>query len=168
MEEELKKYAERMQFLADKRLNSPVFNEGREHALILLKTIFSTAEDYIYIYCAQLRDELSGNEEYYEALENFKKKGKTLRIILSDADVDLNRNIFKLIGAENIRILKSEQKTMMEDNLNHLKAHFTLADDSIYRLEYDIENFKALASFNDKKIGMILKNAFEGVWNGTK
>lgn len=161
---ELQEYEDWLQNLADKRMCTPVFNEGKEHAAILLKTIFKNADKYVYIYCCCLRDELTGIEDYHEALEAYIKKGKKIHVLLNDPNVDLNRPIFQLIGRENIKILDETKIELIDKALNKQNVHFTLADDCIYRMEYDIENFKALASFNDKRVGEVLKNAFERAW----
>lgn len=161
---ELQEYEAWLQNLADKKQNAAVFNEGKEHAAILLKTIFEHAENYVYIYCSCLRDELTGIEDYYKALEGYIRKGKEIKVLLNNPDVDLNRPIFSVIGRENIKVLTEDQKKSMEKALNKQNVHFTLADDCIYRMEYDVEHFKALASFNDKSVGLVLKKAFEGAW----
>ncbi len=163
---ELQEYEEWLQKLAEKKVNAPVFNEGREHAAILLKTIFEHACEYVYIYCRCLRDELTGIEDYYEALKNYIQKKKKIRVLLNgtESEIDENRPIFQLIGRDNYRILTKKQTEQMEQTLNKQNVHFTLADDCIYRMEYDIEHFKALASFNDKNVGLVLKNAFESAW----
>lgn len=163
---ELQEYEAWLQGLAAKRVNTPVFNEGREHAAILLKTIFEHANEYVYIYCCCLRDALTGIEDYYEALKNYIRKKKKIRVLLNgtESEIDEDRSIFKLIGRDNYRILTKKQKELMEQALNKQNVHFTLADDCIYRMEYDIEHFKALASFNDRNVGLVLKNAFESVW----
>ncbi|MDE5702282.1 hypothetical protein [uncultured Bacteroides sp.] len=163
---ELQEYENWLQKLAVKKLNTPVFNEGREHAAILLKTIFEHANEYVYIYCCCLRDELTGIGDYYEALKSYIQKGKTIRVLLNGtkSEIDERRSIFQLIGSDNYKILTKEQREQIEKKLNKQNVHFTLADDCVYRMEYDIEHFKALASFNDRNVGAVLKNAFESVW----
>jgi len=163
---ELQDYETWLQNLATNKINTPVFNEGREHAAILLKTIFEHASEYVYIYCCCLRDELTGIEDYYKALQNYVQQKKKIRVLLNGtkAEIDESRPIFQLIGRDNYKILTKKQKEQMEQKLNRQNIHFTLADDCIYRMEYDIEHFKALASFNDKNVGLVLKNAFESAW----
>jgi hypothetical protein len=47
---ELKSYQELLEETASSESKWPVFNDGKEHAAILMSVIFKNAKDYVYLY----------------------------------------------------------------------------------------------------------------------
>ena len=165
--EELTQYENWINDLAASDSSTLVFNDGHEHAAILFGTIFRTAKKRICIYCDNMCGIVTGTTDYYNALAECKKRGVKVNVLLNSLETDVLRQpVFNLIDKQNeVKLVPAGKEDYIQTKLNNLNVHFTVADGKIYRIEYDIENFKAIASFNDEKMGDTLTNVFDEVWN---
>jgi phosphatidylserine/phosphatidylglycerophosphate/cardiolipin synthase-like enzyme len=146
----------------------PIFNEGKAHAAILMATIFSCAEKYVYLYCNALNPQLSSIDIYYDALEKCVQRGVPVQLALQSQDaLNVDNPAIKLVQSSDINkvvVLSDELDCSLRNKLNNMDIHFAVSDDKRYRMEYDKTNMKAISSFNDKKITLILKQAIETVF----
>jgi len=165
---ELKVYQKILEESAQSDSNWPVFNEGKEHAAILMSIIFKQAKDYVYLYCYALSPELSRFDIYYESLNDCINRGVEVKLLLQSPEafnytnpsIDIIRK-----NPDNAKILTEEQDKKLKENLNDMDIHFAISDDKRYRLEYNKKDRKAISSFNDYSVAKVLKNAFEIAFN---
>ena len=164
--EELTQYENWIKDLAASDSSTLVFNDGQEHAAILFGTIFRTAQKRICIYCDNMCGIVTGTTDYYNALAECKKRGVKVNVLLNSLDADVSKQpVFNLIDKNEVKLVPADKCGYIQSKLNNLNVHFTVADGKIYRIEYDIEKFKAIASFNDEKMGDTLTKVFDEVWN---
>lgn len=168
----LKEYHERLQETAQNRRDTLISNDGVEKAAVLLSTIFDNANDHVNIFASSLRSELTDYDIYRDALDDCISRGVKVRVLLGDQDArDKSKTriyleeLSKKEGS-NVELRSGNQYVVdMEEHI-HDDAHFTTADGRMYRIEYDIDNFKAVASFDSKALVEVFDSAFDAVWNG--
>jgi len=165
--EELTRFENWVNELAASNSSTLVFNDGQEHAAILFGTIFGTTKEKVCIYCDNMCSMVTATADYYNALEACKKRGVEVRILLDTMDKKvLDQPIFCLVNKqEDVKFVPDDKRGYIKKKLNGLDVHFTVADGKIYRMEYDIKNFKAIASFNDPEMSNTLTTVFDEVWN---
>lgn len=159
MDDSLISYEKFLKELAVSNKSDIVANKGLEHAALLLKTIFNTAQSNVDIFCGTLRSDLSRTEDYYNSLKDCIERGVKVRVIFTGENTQM--------VPEMIRTLFDSHRENVETKHIHFDAlttHFTIADDRIFRMEYDIDNFKAYASFNDKEYTSTLAEIFNRAW----
>ena len=159
MNESLTSYEKFLKELAANNKSDIVANKGLEHAALLLKTIFNTAQSNVDILCGTLRSDLSRTEDYYNSLKDCIERGVKVRVIFTGKNTKMVPEMIRTLfdsHRENVEIKEMPSSA--------LTAHFTIADDRIFRMEYDIVNFKAYASFNDKEYTSTLQEIFNTAW----
>jgi len=165
---ELKVYQKVLEESVQSDSNWPVFNEGKEHAAILMSIIFKYSKEYVYLYSYALSPELSRLDIYYESLKECIDRGVQVKLLLQSPEAfDSTNPSLDIIrkNPDNAKILSEEQDENLKKNLNDMDIHFAISDDRRYRLEYNIKDRKAISSFNDPSVAKVLKNAFEIIFN---
>ena len=173
-------YKEYIESLATSSESVEFYNSGPEHAAIVLGTIFKTASQYVKVYCANMLSEAVSNSEIYlNAVDEFLKRvtavnnqNLPLQIIFSNPIGDAFRRtpIYKILYKHRAKVqIKSLNTSAGTRGIRYkgIPAHFTCADDRMYRLETDIVNKKAFGNFNDPQGAMVIRNAFDGWMNDT-
>ena len=166
--DELKNYQKLLEDSAHSGSKWPVFNEGKEHAAILMSIIFKYAQNYVFLYSCALSPEISKWDIYFETLKECIDRGVKVKLLLQSPEAFDNENpSINIIqkNPDNVKILTKEQDKNLKRYLNEMDIHFAVSDDSRYRLEYNIKDRKAISSFNDPSVAKVLKNAFESVFN---
>ena len=166
MTSQLERYRDVLVSAAKERAETPIFNEGKEHAAILMSVIFDNAENYVDIYCNALNPELSMIDVYYDSLKNCLDRGIKVRLALQSNEAQIDDGAIALINAkkDNVKILTPEENSRIQQLLGNINVHFAISDERTYRLEYDPANFKATSSFNDPLIAKALQKAFNSVF----
>jgi hypothetical protein len=164
LSDELLMYKNLLNKSAKENSNWPIFNEGKEHAAILMATIFGCAEKYVYLYCNGLNSQLSSIDVYYNALEKCIQKGVEIRLALQSESSNPAIELIKSNPKNKVVVLSSELDNSIKNRLNNMDIHFAVSDDRRYRMEYDKINMKAISSFNDGQVALTLKKAIEPVF----
>lgn len=152
------------------------YNSGPEHAAIVLSTIFKTAKQYVKVYCANMLSEaVSNSEDYRNALDEFlsrftavENQRPRLQIIFSNPIEDAFRGapIYKILCKHRNKVeIRRMQEGVGGIKYKGIPAHFTCADNRMYRLETDIVNKKAFGNFNDPEGAMVIKTVFDNWWS---
>lgn len=169
-------YKEYIESLAAGSESVEFYNSGPEHAAIVLSTIFKTARRCVKVYCANMLSEaVSNSEDYRKAVDEFLERftvvdnqNPPLQIIFSNPIKDAFRRtpIYEVLYKHRNKIqIKSINAGVENIRYKGIPAHFTCADDRMYRLETDIVNKKAFGNFNDTQGAMVVTNAFDWWWN---
>jgi hypothetical protein len=165
---ELKSYQKLLEESASSESKWPVFNDGKEHAAILMSVIFKNAKDYVYLYSRALSTDLSRFDIYYESLNDCINRGVDIKLLLQSQNAFSVDNpsieLIKNKKSENVKILTIEQSEVLKQRLNDMDIHFAVSDGKRYRLEYDIRDRKATSSFNDPSVANVLKGAFDAAF----
>lgn len=150
-------------------------NEGNEHALIICKNIFRTANNQICIAANQLyNDEVVNREEYIEAMRGFlDKEGTQLHIIITTAplreNVHRDETFYGMILDHSaykegrVVIKVGDGKTFK--NEQGVVVNFCTGDHRMYRFEDDIVKRTAIANFKDSDTTNKLIAKFDKVFN---
>lgn len=158
----MNRYREAVEYYASKGENYVLFNSGDEHASIIFENIFRTAKEEINIHAYDLCNDLTSKDGYLNSLESFLKEDNTkLNILLSTYNYECAKNskLFILLRRFHDKV-----------NLYHLNGaeikvkeevvHFCIADNKMYRYEFDVTNRKARCNFNEPEMSQRLKSLF--------
>jgi len=150
-------------------------NSNANHAVAVFRVLFETAQGIVRIFARDLCCDITNTNEYVDALQKFiKEKNGIVKILLerrpSDTELetlhifDMLRNIGK-----NYEIKETiERATLKYGGLEPQQINFTTGDDSIYRLEYNIDEFKAKCCFNSEKVTGRLNTLFDKSFSDNK
>lgn len=148
-------------------LNGHFNNAGINHAKIVLATIFEKAEKELKILAESLTSPVAKSELYIDNIHEFLNKNnkKTkVKVLVKNNDILKNNPLLlKLFQEHHHQVDIRIREVDVLDN-NKKSIHFTLADDKIYRLEENIDDFKAYGSFNNSKMNQQLSKIFEGIF----
>jgi len=159
-EEELE-YKDWLNKEANNNATSIIRNSGRIKAALLMAKIFDIAQDYIYIYSKCLSEALTKTNIYYEALEKCVNKNINFKVLLQEnTPISEARRLIESKSGNKVKILNFEEIESLNKTTLNMDAHFAIADDKIFRIEYDPKDYKAFASFNNKEIAIMLKERF--------
>lgn len=163
-------YGQAVEYNALNSINFVFNNDGEENAKIVFKNIFKTASKQIQIVDRNLNNDLTNSDEYISNLSCFLEKQDTkLDVLLEEAFNSTDNNkIHNLLKRFSNKIVVKKIPTgrffKNSETGNHL--HFCVADDKMYRIEYDIENRKAECNFNDSRLSTSLREIFYHVFKG--
>ena len=168
-----------------------ISNKNTAHASILMATLLANTEYSMSMYCTGLRpDLLCGKEEgdgngfegaYWAEFKHFfgdvikdTKFGPNSIKILIQSTEWINNAPFKIIGQAlnntdtagkiQVRLIAQSMKEQIEDLLGKQEGYnynFAIFDNKAFRLEFDAENYQALASFNSESWSKFLSKLFE-------
>lgn len=183
MNEELVAYERKVRRLAYNKEPYLIDNKSSQHAIILLKYIFETAEDNIQIVAGTLNSSVTNSKAYIQALEAFLKKPDTTVdiIVMESPSRDLcktegtlwyhlynlspeKKNRVKIKHSDGAKFLRTNQDKKDEK----VEVHFTLADSTMFRMETNTDKRSALASFNAPAIVKRMENTFYRVFNDSE
>ncbi|MDE3213157.1 MAG: hypothetical protein KGM98_07975, partial [Bacteroidota bacterium] len=159
--EETKKNSEYSHYIRDLAVQNKdvvFFNSSREHASIVMGTMYEFAEKEVKIYCSHFSGEISGQAEYQRGLEKYLSKGQKLKILMqrdkyesraTPPEIFRLLRLYYIINPESIEI-KTHPYIVHKEGSDAREIHFMVADDRMYRLEEDISRFTAVCNFNDR------------------
>ena len=161
-------YREYILDLANSDRNVVFYNSGPQHGAFVLATIFSKAENNIKIFNGGFSGEISSDRLYQENLLDFLVKGGKLEILCNQNEVKKS-DFFNLLAFYNELIPGSitvkQTTTIVTKGDTENAIHFAVADNKMYRVEDDIDNYTAFCNFNDPEQAQILSSLFDGIFN---
>lgn len=170
----ISEYKKIVQQCAQTPIDYLLHNEGAEHAVVILSNIFMNAHDRIRMASNRLvNKEIVGQKEYREALVTFLNRPNShldimLTYVPSKHETIASSSLFYMLyyhpayNEGRIIIRDGQGKSFVDKDYHHI--NFCTGDDSMYRIETDIERWKAEANFNDpSKTGMLV-NKFDDVF----
>lgn len=132
-EEELSRYAEKVQRLIDENDCEVFLNRSEWHAAIILRKFIESAKETINIFCGHLNKNVYG--DLLPCFQAAAKRGVRVRVITASPDV-CAQNV-----AEGLRKLEAFRNLSEEDDTI---PHFAIVDGCRYRLETDEEEKTAV------------------------
>jgi len=154
--------------LAHENKSVVFFNSGPKHASFVMSTIFSKAKHTVKIFAGNLDGPVSKNRQYKEELEDFLNRDGKLEILLQEYNIEKEFNLKNMLsyhllsGNMNIKIKKVNATVI--DTRNNKEVHFSVADDTMYRLETDLKKYIAEGNFNDKVAVKNLVSTFDKMY----
>lgn len=172
---QLEIYAKNVEDKASNPSDYLFHNEGNEHALIICKNIFRTADSKIRIAANQLyNDEVVNKDEYIEAMRGFlDKEGTRLHVIITTAPLRENMRregtfygmIFDHPAYKDGRVIIKVGDGKTFKNKKGDVVNFCTGDNRMYRFEDDIVKRTAIANFKDTNTTANLIANFDRVFD---
>ena len=151
--------------------DAPSFNnEGKEHALILMQEIFKFCKSKIKIFAKGLGGKLASDEEYIKAIEGYLEEGGEIEVLVeNNTYLNDNSSALNLLSKRSIhndriscRVVKEGVVTMINSHFTALdNCNFLVGDGRVTRVEFNPENFKAVANFHDRLRAEKLNKIFD-------
>lgn len=168
----MENYREFIESLAKNDQETFFVNSGKDHAEIVLSTIFNSTKSKLRIFANSLTSDLASSEKYINSLKSYLEKGGELLVLLQKFEPESNKKLFDFFTYFQYKSPGKIQIKQSSVSLKNTKTekyiHFTIGDDKIFRLEEDIEKYKAFGSFNDKKLSESLIQKFDDIFNSEK
>ncbi len=160
LENDLLSYRKWLKDISEASSVEVIRNSGIEKASLLMAQIFNSANQYVYIYSGGLSEKLTGTEPYYSALEDCLRRNVEIKVLLQDERLQSPAmELIKSNNADNVKLLNVKEIYSISRELK-MDAHFAISDDKVFRIEYDVKEYKAFASFNNPKVVDVLKSIF--------
>ncbi len=152
---EQKEYALYVQAIADGTIADLFTNSGVEHAKIVLATIFDRSKTDLRVFAKSLTSEVAKSDLYIDSLISFLAKGGQLKILVEQNKLIENPNLYDAFKFFKEKVIIKTTPKKFINSKTQAPIHFTIGDDSIYRLEKDIIEFKAIGSFKAKNTAKV-------------
>jgi len=154
--------------LAENRIKKEYSNSGPERAAIVFNELFSNSNNIFRLYAGSLSGEISSKILYTSGLRQFLQKKQTkLKILLEEiTHFSENKNpiLFSLLKNHKEKVVIKHSKVSPIDREGN-EIHFSVGDDSMYRVEIGRTNFKARGSFNNKNEAKDLNELFDKIFD---
>lgn len=172
---------------ADTRMPLLVGNDKPAHAAYLVEKFLTNAEQDVRLFSGCLKREaqgieLYGNSHVHEAMRNlFSRNGKLMIVLEDDIDADgglahnhpMIANARAWLGSvgngvleEFLDVRKAERESIQslkDDDFHH---HWMVMDQSVFRLETNIEAYKAAVGFGRPDVAKALASMFDSLFAG--
>lgn len=164
-------YKSDLQWAYDQKTDLLFTNSGREHAVVLLSTIFDNTKDTLYIYGRELRKELTSCKRYVLSLFDCIKRGVSIKVLLEEEKDESKkspmRKVLEELSKKECNVSVRSMKNVDEEMKRHMPnaTHFTVSDNRAFRMEYDIANYKAFCSMNSSEMSEYLISAFNATFS---
>lgn len=159
-------YEAMVEGLARHKSDELISNRCSEHAAVLIKHLFLSANQSVLIFSGSLNRAVYGRREIVEAARDFIGRGGEIRVVIQKpvAEEELLTHEFldTLLkdcpgaGARFVVHIGGE-------GISKVNNHFIVADRTAYRFEKDTTTHEAFASFNDPEIGTNLSELFKAL-----
>lgn len=158
-------YTEYIEHLASNSINEEFFNSSELHAQIVLTSMVRHARTKIRILSGNMCSEISNNPTYLNEVKSFlAERSGSIDILFCDSqDHFKTTEIYKLLSnfiPEQVRIKTTKTRLVIGEK----PIHFSVADDTAFRLETDIEKRMARGNFNDTVNGKMLSERFDSLF----
>lgn len=171
----MKEYNFFVSSLAKDNADRVFLNSDEEHALIVLVNLFRQAKETVRIFAACLCEHIGNKPEYIVAISEFIERGGKVRMLLNKFDENLvsNSNLFKRLayyayeGAD-IQIKRTLAHPFLSKDPQRKEVHFTVIDETGYRIETDIEKRTAECNFNNPTLSKGLVSFFDRIFNANE
>lgn len=158
--------------LADNSINRIFLNSDKEHALVVLANLFRHANKEIRIFAANLCENIGDEPEYIEAISEFIEREGHVRILLNKYNEDLLKksNLFKRLAyyvyyGSDVIVKTTSIRPFLSKDPEKKEVHFTVMDETGYRIETDIENRTAECNFNSPVMAKGMVNFFDKIFD---
>ena len=151
------RYKEAVEQMAIKGSEKTFNNSGPIHASIVMTSIYRNAKDNIKLYTKDLQGEIGRFLDYMTSMNDYINSNKSFQILINErphfeSDLfDTILNASKTIKGVELRFA-SPTFVKEVDSYANKNSHFCIADDKMFRLEYDNYNHQALCGFNSPKV----------------
>ena len=139
-----------------------VLNDGPLKAAVFMGELLSKSKHSVKIYSSKLDSRVTKKSDFFDSFKKIIEDENIKVEILLGNKMD-NPDIENILNANkknNNFLLYLKDEKCAVDALGG-NQHFTIVDSVAYRLENDIENFKAFGNFNDRETAQQLERLFD-------
>lgn len=162
---EHQEYRSIIEQLASAHTNQRVSNGLTVHAAILLETMFKNASAEMRIFSRELNEVVYGTDSMLDAVRGFiSKPYSSLKILLERELTEEALETHSLIKALKSVSGPHGSVEIIAASGNYSSGeveHFAVMDNDGYRFEFDHDNTKAVANFNEPKVAKNLLKVFD-------
>lgn len=164
----LNEYYNSVVLLSNNGLNLEFNNKDKNHAVIVMSSIFKKAENNINIFAGNFNGSISNNDMYRDTLKEaiisrsvsiniiFESTPNTNSLCLNDLKYLRNKGHNVSINSLTPQYISNIKSI----NPNHEFKHFTYSDGKMFRFELDKQAFKAFCNFDDSNVVATLNKNF--------
>ncbi len=156
----LDNYRSQVREFAIRRDGELFLNSGAEYARVVVKSLFDRASTSLDLYTGGLSSDVYDQSLFDNLLTVKGIKPSAIRIVLSEGEGhEKNMELISYLASRGIEI-KSFRET---------GGHIAIADNAMYRFEYDIEKKQAMCAFgtSEKRPAKLEQfiESFTSIWN---
>lgn len=177
----LKIYKEALDRFVKEKSEDYVFNEGINHAAVLMSTLMDNTKREIRMFCQGFGPKLIKDETYKNSLKKYLgDETKIIKILVVSRDLlqEPSNESFKVLkeaykkrGGKGIELYEISEgcKAKLFQDYNHgISCNFSVFDNNMFRLENFPDEYKAVASFNNVKFSEKLIESFDAALDDAK
>ncbi len=155
----LRAYSTDVERFFDDQSSTIISNKDREHAAILISTLFKKAREEILVFSRHLDSDFYRREDIARELMMAVDRGVRVRILIQEVILH-DTNQYKLITElKNAGVIINECKTGGRGGVSPI--NFTVVDCKAYRLERNRNTHEAFACANDPETAQRLIQLFQ-------
>ena len=164
-------FNELINYLSREKINRVVLNSDEDHGLIVLRQIFVQSNETVRIFAGALYKSIGDDPAYIESISSFIERGGAVKILLNNFDQERAKesNLFKRLAfyvseKKPIHIRCTTSKPFLKNDTEQKPIHFTIGDETSYRIETDIEKRTAYFNFNNPEFAKSYVKFFDDVF----
>lgn len=161
----LEGYRQRVKDLINSMDGGVIMNNDREHAAIIVESIFEYSFSEIIIFSGWLDQTFYGRPEIVESAQQFlEQEGTVLRVLVEERRSDSYWGGHEFIS--NVPNSRLEVKHIQyQGEEEELPFNFAVGDGRLIRYEVDKRQTSAIGIFGNIETGDRLKEIFEAYWS---
>lgn len=166
-------YGEAVKLLADTQSERVFKNKGADSAVIVLTELLNHAKEEVLIFSGNIKGNVTNSEQYSQAIINYLNNTPGIIKVFVERELEGNNNykVYQTLkdysGPDKRVLIKKANPEFIEEveSFFHNKYHFLVADNCMYRVETEIDTFKAIVSFNSPAFSKKLSDLFNKHFN---
>lgn len=131
---------------------TPISNESRQHAAIIIQELIRSATKTVYIQCSRLAPDVYGNPDTLEAIKGALDRGVQFKVAVR-SEFPETTGLYELLSTKGNCDIQLEREVYGKD--------FCVVDGKRARIETDAVLGKAVACACDEELGSLLVSTFE-------
>lgn len=146
-------------------------NSDEDKAIVVLVELIHRAQKELRIFAGNLCNDVGNNSDYIIAISEFVEKDGKVKILLNDYKIECVRdsNLYKRLAyyiaqGKDISVKKTNAKPYRTSDIEKKEIHFTVSDNTAYRIETDIEKRTAECNFNSPQVAKGIADFFDGLF----
>lgn len=172
--ESLQEYYDSIIYLSDNKFNLEFNNKDEYHASLVMSLLFQKAQSKINIFAGDFGGKICDTELYMTKLrEALTIPNLELNVIFEKAPKE-DSLCYKYLYSEKrnnnrikLRRLNQAYRKNIIDNFGKIE-HFTVVDESMFRYETDIDEYKAFCNFDDKVNASLLSKNYGKLYDNSE
>lgn len=151
MKNALSRYRELFRSMIEQNDPTPISNESRLHAAIIIQELVRSAKESVYIQCSRLAPDVYGNPDTLKEIKNAINRGVKFKVAVRN-QIPETGELYKMLSFIDKSFISLGQQVYEKD--------FCIVDGKRFRLETDAVLGKAVVCAYDVELGHKLNKLF--------